>query len=183
MLRGRHHDRVTPLRACVDVAYSDERARAACVLFQSWTDAAPTAVVIAESPLAAPYVPGELYRRELPPILDVLARVTEPLDAIVVDGFVWLGPSGPGLGARLHAALGERVPVIGVAKTSWAESAQETVPERRTVEVRRGQSQRPLFVTAVGVAVADAAAWIGSMAGEARLPLLLQRADAATRGR
>jgi deoxyinosine 3'endonuclease (endonuclease V) len=32
--------------------------------------------------------PGELYRRELPPLLSVLATVTDPLELVIVDGYV-----------------------------------------------------------------------------------------------
>lgn len=168
--------------ACVDVAYEETRARAACVLFTAWPDPLPAEVVIAECPPAAPYTPGELYRRELPPILEVLGRVTAPLEVVVVDGFVWLGPAGPGLGARLHEALGGRVAVVGVAKTAWASSAYEDDAQRRAVEIRRGSSARPLFVTAAGVPVEEAARWILSMAGASRMPALLKRVDAASRG-
>lgn len=168
--------------ACVDVAYLEKFARVACVLFRDFEDAEPKSILVVKSELAAPYVPGELYRRELPPILDVLSRVHERLEMVVVDGYVWLGPHGPGLGARLYESLDRAVPVIGVAKTSWAESKDEDDPARCAIEVFRGNSKRPLFVTAVGVDVSLAASWISSMHGEHRLPTLLKRVDAASRG-
>lgn len=45
----------------------------------------------------------------------------------------------------------------------------------------RGCSQTPLLVTAAGIEPAEAAAAIGRMAGEFRLPLLLKRADQLAR--
>jgi len=68
---------------------------------------------------------------------------------IVVDGYVDLDPDGrPGMSARVHAELG--VPVIGVAKTFFRSAMN-------AVQVRRGRSARPLYVTAAGIAVPDAA--------------------------
>jgi deoxyinosine 3'endonuclease (endonuclease V) len=53
--------------ACVDVAYLEESSRVACVLFRDFADAEPNSILNVESALAASYVPGQLYRRELPP--------------------------------------------------------------------------------------------------------------------
>src|SRR5262249_9722907 len=103
---------------CVDVDYRDDRALAAGVLFRAWTDADSALEVVHTIEQAEPYVPGQFYKRELPCLLAVLAEVTEPLDAIVIDGYVWLqDEQTPGLGGHLYEALGRKVPVIGVAKT------------------------------------------------------------------
>ncbi|MFY0538676.1 hypothetical protein [Nannocystis pusilla] len=37
----------------------------------------------------------------------------------MIDGHVWLGPDRPGLGVHLHRALGEAIPVVGVAKNPF----------------------------------------------------------------
>jgi deoxyribonuclease V len=107
------------LIAFLDVDYRERGAVAAAVLAQAWTDPTPAAEVVAFIPAVAEYVPGEFYRRELPCLLAVLDRCPVPPDLIVVDGFVWLGPDRPGLGARLYEALGGRAPVVGVGKTSF----------------------------------------------------------------
>src|SRR5439155_10587314 len=110
-------------------------------------------------------------KREMPCLLTVLAEVAEPLESIIVDGYVWLADEGtPGLGAHLFEALGEAVPVVGVAKTRFA-SARAARP------VLRGDSQRPLFVTAAGIDVEAAAEHVRAMHGEFRLPTLLKRVD------
>lgn len=120
----------------------------------------------------APYRPGHFFDRELPPLLAVLAA-TEPLDLVLVDGYVDLDPGGrPGLGAHLHRRL--RVPVVGVAKTAFR-TATHAVP------VRRGGATRPLYVTAAGIAVDEAAALVGAMAGAHRLPDALRAVDALAR--
>ncbi|MCA9705979.1 MAG: endonuclease V, partial [Myxococcales bacterium] len=118
----------------------------------------------------APYVPGQLYLRELPCLLAVLERVARPLDAVLVDGYAVLDDLGrPGLGAHLHAALERRVPVVGVAKTHFRGST--------AVEVLRGGSTRPLYVTAVGMGPERAAEGVGRMHGPHRIPTLLRRVD------
>jgi len=157
--------------AALDVAYGPRGAAAACVLFPSFADAVETASHVAHVADVAPYEPGAFYRRELPCLRAVLALVTVPLDVIVVDGFVWLSADGrPGLGAHLFEALGRRGAVVGVAKTSFAGSGF-------AAPVLRGQSVKPLFVTAAGVETSVAAAWIQGMHGAHRVPTLLGRVD------
>jgi deoxyribonuclease V len=119
-----------------------------------------------------PYRPGAFYERELPPLRAVVTR-TGPLGLLIVDGYVTLDPAGrPGLGHHVHEALG--VPVVGVAKTAFRSAAH-------AVEVYRGGSRRPLFVTAAGVAPADAADLVQAMAGPHRMPDALKRVDRLSR--
>ncbi len=159
------------MHASVDVDYRPDATVAAGVLFRDWEDATEAAHVLDRGPAAEAYIPGQFYRRELPALLRVLAQVAEPLSTIIIDGYVWLGgEEQPGLGAHLYEALGKRVPVIGVAKTTFHSS-------RLALPVRRGASQRPLLVTAVGMDVQTAAACIERMHGPSRLPTLLKRAD------
>lgn len=158
------------MRACVDVDYRTELSVAACVLFRDWADAAEAGHVVERGPPGAPYEPGQFYRRELPHLLKVLAAVAEPLETVVIDGYVWLGEERPGLGAHLYEALGRRVPVIGVAKTAF-HSSQLAVP------VLRGESRRPLFVTAAGLEAGVAAGHVQRMHGASRIPTLLHRVD------
>jgi deoxyribonuclease V len=162
--------------AAVDVQYLDSgEARAALVEAAS----AAFAQIVAERTVmvtdVAPYVPGEFWRRELPCLQAILAGGPN-LSLLVVDGYVDLDPFGrPGLGARAHDAFG--VPVVGVAKTRFA-TATHAVP------VMRGAgTTRPLFVTAAGLPLAEAAELVRVMAGRYRLPDALRRVDALARGR
>ena len=50
------------------------------------------------------------------------------------------------------------------------------------MKVVRGGARRPLYVTAAGLPVADAAALVAGMAGRYRLPDAVRRADALARG-
>lgn len=118
------------------------------------------------------YRPGAFYERELPP-LKAVVETTEPLELLIIDGYVTLDPTGrPGLGHHVHQTL--RVPVIGVAKTAFRSATH-------AVEVYRGSSRRPLLITAEGLPAADAAGLIRSMVGAHRLPDALKRVDALSR--
>lgn len=160
--------------AAVDVAYLPTGgARAAIVIAASARFAAALTERTADLPAVAPYVPGQFFRRELPPLRAVL-RCAGPLRLIIVDGYVDLDPDGrPGLGAHVHQEFG--VPVVGVAKTSFR-TATHAIP------VYRGGSARPLYVTAAGLPPSHAADLISTMSGTHRLPDALRRVDALTRG-
>ncbi len=65
--------------------------------------------------------------------------------------------------------------MIGVAKTMFKGATH-------AAEIRRGRSARPLFVTAAGMTVGDAADLIGDMSGRFRLPDALRTVDRLARG-
>lgn len=160
--------------AAVDVLYDEDAplARAAMVLFDQFTDAAAHDERVREFDEFAPYVPGRFFERELPCLLPMLTEVPD-LRVVVVDGYVDLGPRGAGLGRHLHDALGHpELEVIGVAKTAFHEADP--------VEVLRGTSKRPLFVTSTHDASA-AAEHVRTMHGPHRMPTLLKRVDQLTR--
>ncbi len=121
-----------------------------------------------------PYLPGQFYLRELPPLHAVLDGLAG-LRLLIIDGYADLDPRGrPGLGAHAHAQF--RVPVIGVAKTAFR-TATHAAPV-----IRGERSTRPLHVTAAGMPRQDAAELVRHMAGRYRLPDALRRADALARG-
>jgi deoxyribonuclease V len=110
----------------------------------------------------------------LPCLLAVLRELPSVV-AVVVDGYVWLdGMSVAGLGAHLHQALAGRVAVVGVAKTRFAGAGA-------AVEVVRGRSTRPLFISAAGMNAQSAAEHVRSMHGPNRIPTLLKRVDSLCR--
>ena len=178
---------------CVDVDYRDTGVTAACVGAEGWSSELARIEVVVRSPgRPAAYQPGAFYERELPYLLEVLERMP-PLELVIVDAYVWLGPDQPGLGKRLHDVRGGIV--VGVAKTRFAGAAASAGGFAASgggfaasgggfaaSEVRRGDSDRPLYVTAVGLDPAAAAAHVAAMHGEFRLPTLLRRADALARG-
>ncbi len=160
--------------ACLDVDYRDAAAYAAGIAFHDWSDAAPATEKVISVAEVQPYQPGQFFRRELPCLLAVL-RELPPVAVVVVDGYVWLdGVSVAGLGAYLYQALEGKTAVIGVAKTRFAGAGA-------AVEVLRGRSTRPLFITAAGMNAHTAAEHVRSMHGPNRLPTLLKRVDALGR--
>jgi len=160
---------------CLDAAYAETAASAACVLFPAWDAAAPLRVVTTRQGAAPAYEPGAFYKRELPILLAVLEQLERPPGTVIVDGYVWLDAGArPGLGAMLHRALAERIPVVGVAKTAFAGADAG-------IAVVRGGSARPLYVSAVGIDAEEAAKGVQSMHGQHRIPTLLQIADRAAR--
>jgi deoxyribonuclease V len=165
--------------ACLDAAYADNAGSAACALFAQWDSASPLRVLTTQQAVAAAYEPGAFYKRELPLLLAVLNGLERLPPVIIVDGYVWLddkgGPEGrAGLGAVLHSALGGRAAVVGVAKTRFA-GASAGLP------VVRGGSERPLYVSAVGIDAMEAARCVQGMAGVHRIPTLLRLVDRAAR--
>jgi deoxyribonuclease V len=160
--------------AAVDVCYLRAGgARAAAVVAADSGFSAVLAEWTVLVPEVLPYRPGEFFLRELPPLRAVLADV-RGLGLLVVDGYADLDPGGrPGLEAHAHAAFG--VPVIGVAKTRFRTASH-------AVQVLRGSSARPLFVTAAGMPPTEAASLVRRMAGPFRLPDALRRVDARARG-
>lgn len=162
--------------AIVDVDYRDDHAVAACVLAHDWTDSQPYAELVETIADVKPYVPGQFYRRELPCLLAVLWKIPDP-DVVVIDGYVWLGPNQPGLGAHLHDAMNQIPAVIGVAKTRFRSADAVATP------IRRGKSKTPLWITSAGVDPQTAADAIRSMHGAHRIPTLIKRADRLCRGK
>lgn len=160
---------------CVDVDYRTDEVVAACVGLASWADASATVESVTRTPGAPPpYESGAFFRRELPYVLAALAALAVAPRMIVVDGYAWLGPDRPGLGAHLHAALGGAVGVVGVAKRRFEGASS-------AIAVLRGASKVPLYVTAEGTDVAAAARAVHGMHGLHRIPTMLKRVDRLAR--
>lgn len=162
--------------ACADVHYREREAQGALLLFANWSAATSTEQRLVHLPAASEYRPGHFYERELPVLLALLAQVNQPLAAIIIDGYVWLGAADEkGLGAHLYEALGRSVPVVGVAKTAFKGSGF-------AVPVLRGNTTRPLYVTAAGMDPGAAAEHVRAMHGPYRVPTLLKEVDRLSRG-
>lgn len=165
------------LKAALDVHYKGDSAKAVCVLFDDWTSTALHSVYAVETVPQAAYETGQFYKRELPPLLDVLKKVNlTEVETLIVDGYVYLNGEGrPGLGAYLYKALSPTIPVIGVAKRKFADSGNVAIA------VKRRSSGQPLFITSIGMETARAASLIQNMAGAYRMPALLKQLDGLTR--
>lgn len=159
--------------AAFDSWYDGAKARTACVLFNDWADEKPVQILSDVIDSTADYEPGAFYKRELPCIQHLLNQLAlTETDTIVIDGYVVLNDQGKlGLGGRLYELLNPKIPVIGVAKTHFAGN------DLLTRAVFRGKSEKPLYVSAVGINLDDAAACIQKMAGPYRIPAMLKLLD------
>jgi deoxyribonuclease V len=158
-----------------DVHYINDTATTACVCFDSWTDSTSRQDFIEITRNAAPYEPGNFYKRELPCIVSLLEKHNLRPVSIVIDGYVWLDEKQIGLGGHLFNKLGGKTQIVGVAKTKF-----KTHPKVK--EIFRGKSQTSLYITAIGIDLDQAAQNIENMDGQFRLPTLLKRADQLCRG-
>lgn len=167
---------------CVDVDYRDGPGGntigcAAAIVFPDWPSPTTVAEHVISIPEVADYEPGSFYKRELPCVLAVLEQVEYGIHGIIIDGYVLLDEHGtPGLGGHLWAQLEQRIPIIGVAKNPFSRADPQGAPGP-AIEVLRGDSLRPLYVTALGVDVQTAAADVHRMHGRFRLPTMLKRVD------
>ncbi len=159
------------LFAAVDVHYRKKTATTALVEFSDFSTCSITRSFVQESEIPAPYVPGKFYLRELPCILKILEQTGKHYQMIVIDGFVFLRkPVCHGLGGYLAKALGYRTIIIGVAKNYFKRA-------RRCVEVTRGRSSKPLYVSAFNMEPESAGLLIREMHGEYRIPSILRITD------
>lgn len=157
--------------AAIDVAYRADMATAACVLFHYWSDPTPARETVCEITNVAPYESGRFFLRELPCILAALNTLEQLPDVIVIDGYVWLSSDQePGLGGHLYATLEKKPAIVGVAKTRFHRATA-------ALEITRGESRTPLYITAAGIPLADAASLIQNMHGQFRIPTMIRRAD------
>ena len=159
------------MKAALDVHYDRQRAVVSCVVFNTWLDSEPSEVIRAVVPPASQYRSGRFYERELPCLMSVLNQTRHQFGTIVIDGFVHLKADvGKGLGTHLFESLPYTAEVIGVAKNPLKVAD-------RFVTINRGRSKKPLYVSAVGCPVEQAAKSIISMHGLYRIPTLLKLAD------
>jgi len=165
------------MKLAFDSYYYENKAKTVCIQFDNWIDSVPLKIYSEIINSVEEYEAGAFYKRELPCILSLLKNISiENLNTIVVDSFVVLDDFGKiGLGGYLYEYLNKSVPVIGVAKTNFA---QNRFSKR---EIYRGQSKKPLYITALGVDLDLASEYIKSMVGEYRIPTLFKQLDAMTK--
>ncbi|NMM47646.1 endonuclease V [Marinigracilibium pacificum] len=162
-----------------DTYYFKDKAKTVCLTFKDWSDSEPTNSYEEIKDGIAEYEPGAFYKRELPCILSLLNKVKREfkyIKAIVIDGFVVLDDQNKlGLGGHLFNQLNSNIPIIGVAKSGF-HGNKENVKE-----LFRGESKKPLYITAIGIELETAFKHIKSMHGDFRMPTLLQILDTKTK--
>jgi deoxyribonuclease V len=113
--------------AGVDAHYSADSVWAA-VAVMTFPDLLLVESALIHCPLGFAYVAGLLAFREAPPILELLHRLSEPPDLLLVDGQGLAHPRRFGLACHL-GVLGD-VPTIGVAKSRLVGSYQQPGSKR-----------------------------------------------------
>lgn len=157
----------------VGYGYPGGSALSAGVLIESWRSLSARSTHTLTISKVHPYVPGQFYRRELPCLLELLESIQKPINAIVIDGYAQIEGEACSLGEHLHHHTG--ITVIGVAKTPYKHGV--------ALPVLRGESSKPLYVSAAGMDNLLAADRVQAMAGRHRLPKHIKQADMLSRGR
>ncbi|WP_026715321.1 endonuclease V [Flavobacterium daejeonense] len=160
----------------IDVYYKEKDAKVVAVLFNP-EDETPQSIVIDQISGIEDYVSGEFYKRELPCIESILQKVNlNDIEAVIIDGHIYVDDNGTfGLGGYTWESLDRKIPVIGVAKTSFFRN-------KKTVkEVYRGESKKPLYVSSIGIDLDFASNLIKNMKGEYRIPVILKELDRITK--
>lgn len=160
-----------------DTYYFEDKAKTVCVSFNNWTDESPAGIKEEILDGILDYEPGSFYKRELPCIVSLLKKYDlKEVELIIVDSYVLLDDEGKlGLGGHLYEHLYKAIPIIGVAKSRFKTNNQNSRA------LLRGDSKKPLYISAVAVDLDKAVDWIKSMHGNYRMPTLLQILDAKTR--
>ncbi|MBP6730603.1 MAG: endonuclease V [Chitinophagales bacterium] len=164
------------MNIAIDVYYKQNQAKCVGVIFD-WNDSEPSETITGHIPLVEEYVPGHFYKRELPCLVEVLNKTNlNNINTIIVDGYVYTNNFfAYGLGGHLWEQMGRKIPVVGVAKTRFSNN------ELTCISVLRGASKVPLYVSAIGTGLEEAAENIKHMHGQFRLPTILKTLDAETR--
>lgn len=160
-----------------DTYYFEDKAKTVCISFNNWDDNTILETFEEIKEEIEEYKSGEFYKRELPCILSLYSKINfSNLEAIIIDGYIYLDDDKkPGLGAHLHEKLNCKIPIIGVAKTNFY-----TLTKNK-IELFRGMSKNPLYITSIGMDINDAFENIKKMDGEFRIPKLLKELDRQTK--
>jgi deoxyribonuclease V len=181
--------------AGIDVGFEDGGAisRAAVVVLD-FPSLRPVESSVARLPTAFPYVPGLLSFREIPVVLEALARLTATPDLLLCDGQGYAHPRRFGLACHLGVLSG--LPSVGVAKSrltgthgvlpvhkgAWVPllDGEETVGA--VLRTRSGVA--PLYVSiGTRVSLPTAIEWVLACITRYRLPETTRQAHRLASGR
>lgn len=164
------------MKLVVDVHYTDNNALCAGLLFEQWDSPIIAQKLLTYTDHVAAYEPGKFYKRELPCIINLLQEHKIIPELIIIDGYVFLdGDSKAGLGKYLYNYLKGETVIIGVAKKAFNTISSD-------YEIQRGNSTKPLYITAVDLRLERAKEAIVMMHGAYRIPTLLRQVDQLCRG-
>lgn len=115
--------------AGVDVGFEDGgRITRAAVAVLDMPSGRVVETALARVPTVMPYIPGLLAFRELPAVLEALARLTQAPDLLMCDGQGIAHPRRLGIAAHLGVITG--LPSVGVGKTRLCGRHDEAPDEK-----------------------------------------------------
>ncbi|PHI18050.1 endonuclease V [Lewinellaceae bacterium SD302] len=160
-----------------DSYYTEGFVTTACIGITEWRSEDIEFEKMNFSEITSKYVSGQFYKRELPGILELLDDVKlKSDDYIVLDGYVYLDDIGTrGLGGYLFEELENSIPIIGVAKNRYKSIGD------KCIELLRGESKKPLYVTSAGIEIEKSSEYILLMSGEFRIPKMFKLVDTISR--
>ena len=112
--------------AGIDTGYSKGVSRAAVVKLE-YPSLKPIACAVAERPVRFPYIPGLLFFREGPAIIEALEKLDTAPDLLIFDGQGIAHPRRLGLAS--HIGLLVDIPSVGCAKTKLLGEYDEPGPD------------------------------------------------------
>lgn len=160
----------------IDADYDEQnhKGHVAGIICDYTTDDLAKSTVTAVVDNIAEYCPGEFYRRELQCVDAILKQLDlKNIELIIVDGYADFGTEHKSLGTYVFEKY--HMAVIGIAKNHYDGCLL------KNTEVTRGDSLKPLFVTAKGISAETAKEIVRNMVGEYRIPVLIKLADQAAR--
>jgi deoxyribonuclease V len=98
----------------LDVAYKDDLAFCAAVLYDLKQEKVLKELIIKEK-IDFPYIPGLLFLREAPIMLEAIEKIDRDYDLILVDGHGLAHPRKAGLATIIGILTGK--PTVGIAKS------------------------------------------------------------------
>lgn len=165
------------MKLIIDVSYQENTAKVVGGFFENWYDEKLKIISKKTVINTQEYISGEFYKRELPCILEFLKDYKiEQIELIIIDGFVFLNDDNKkGLGAYLFESLEKKVPIIGVAKTSFHNN------KTNVINIYRGDSKKPLYISSIGIEPLKASDLIKNMFGNYRMPDIIKLIDTETK--
>jgi deoxyribonuclease V len=145
------------LIAGADAAYSQDLVHAAVVV-QTFPDLKTVDSACAARTITFPYIPGFLFFREGPAIIEAFGQLTTIPDVIFLNGHGYAHPERFGLASHIGIALD--IPSVGVAQRLLSGTAKEPGNKRGSVApvtddgevigmaVRTKAGSKPVFVSA-----------------------------------
>lgn len=109
--------------------------------------------------------------------MSVLKQVKGEYDLIALDGFASFDSPHVSLGEHLYKLLESRTPVIGIAKSF------NRLAIGKAQKLFRGESNSPVYITAMGLDVEMASEYVRLLHGPFRIPSVIKDTDQLSKGR